>query len=302
MRSPMTRILVPALLISAASPAAAQRDLWTEYDGPRRLEIAAGGSLFLSSDWSDLILLESFGSDGTTHRQVLLREFAMAPEWGGNASVTYWKGRYGFRVHAGFVQSCLATGNRCEGARTPPQGNLPPTEIDMDTWVYGVQGIVGLMEHSAGQWFRPYFVIGAGGVTYDLDQPLSVVLPGPLTSTGPVRVDREGETLVFADDPGTFVLSMDEVSLETKFSLNLGIGTDFRIPVGPGGLGLRLELSDHITQTPLALRIARLDGGFFDRGIDEVEFNGRAVHNWKASAAIVLEFGLRRPARPPAEF
>jgi hypothetical protein len=301
MRSITSRILVPALLLLAAKPAAAQRDLWTEYDGPRRFELAAGASVFLSTDWSDLILLESLGPDGT-HRQVLLREFAMAPEFGGHASVTYWKGRHGFRVHAGYVQSCLATGDRCEGSRTPVQTGLPPTEIAMDTYIYGVQGIVGLIEHSPGQWFRPYLIVGAGGVTYDLDQPLSVVLPGPLTSTGPVRVDREGETLVFADDPGTFLLSMDEVSLETRVAVNLGIGTDFRIPVGPGGLTLRLELSDHINQTPLSLRLARLDDGLFDDGIDEVEFNGRAVHNWKVSAGLALEFGLRSPPRVPPEF
>lgn len=301
MRSIMSRILVPALLLFAANPAAAQRDLWTEYDGPRRFEVAAGGSVFLSTDWSDLILLESFGPGGT-HRQVLLREFAMAPEFGGHGSVTYWKGRYGFRVQGGFVRSCLATGNRCDGSTTPVQTGLAPTEIQMDTWVYGVQGIVGLIEHTRGQWFRPYLIVGGGGVTYDLDQPLSVVLPGPLSSTGPVRFDNGGETVVFAGDPGTFLLSMDEVSLETRFAVNLGVGTDFRLPVGPGGLALRLELSDHITQTPLSLRVARLDGGFFDHGIDEVEFNSRAVHNWKVSAGLAFEFGLRTPPRAPVEF
>lgn len=302
-RSLRPLVLVPALLLSATPAAAQQRDLWTEYDGPRRLEFAVNGGLFLSSNWSNLVFLETIDRSGDVGRQVLLREFAVAPKLGGTGSITYWRGRYGFRVHAGFVRSCVTTGNRCEGSRLPEQDELEVTEIDMDTWSYGVQGIVGLMEHTTGQWFRPYLIVGAGGVTYDLEHPLSTVLPGPFTSTGPVRVGGGGTT-VLLNDPATYLIAVDEVSLETRFALNLGIGTDFRIPVGPGGLGLRLELSDQISQSPVSLNVVRLDRGigFHSRGFDEVAFNGRTVHNWRLSAGLMFEFPLRGYTPPPVEF
>ncbi len=318
MQSLTPRVLVPALLLSAAPGNAQQRD-WMEYDGPRRLELAVTAGLFLSTDWSDLVLLESFNPDGSTQRQVLLREFAMAPDFGGSASVTYWRGRHGFRVHVGYVHSCATARGECIGTSLPLQSTIigdtvafpafPRTEIEMNTWVYGVQGIVGLIEYSRDQWFRPYLILGAGGVTYDLDFPLSVVLPGPITSTGPTRLNTADET-VFLDDPTTFLIATDEVGLENMFGFNVGIGTDLRIPIGTGGFSIRLELSDHITGSPLDLRVARLDGGVFrldrdillDRGIDEIRFDGRSVHNWRLSAGIAIEFGLNGPTSNEPEF
>jgi hypothetical protein len=296
-----SRVLLPALLLFASPLEAQQRDLWTEYDGPRRLEFAVNGGVFLSSDWSDLLFIETFGGAGNPQRQVLLREFAMAPEFGGTASVTYWRGRYGFRVHAGFVRSCLTTGDGCESS-PPASTGLGDAAIDMDTYAYGVQGVVGLIEHTQGQWFRPYLIVGAGGVTNDLASPLTSILPGPFSNIGPARVSGGDRTFIL-DDPTTLMIQTDEVGLETRFALNLGVGTDFRIPVGPGGLGLRLELSDQISQSPIALRVARLDGGGIHESlIDEVEFNGRTVHNWRLSAGLVFEFGLRGYQPPPSEY
>lgn len=303
MRSIIPRILVPALLLGALPAAAQQRDLWIEYDGPRRLEIAVGGGMYLSTDWSDLVFLESVSREGGVQRQVLLRELAMAPEFGANAAVTYWRGRYGFRVHAGFARSCLTNASRCdERAATGPNG-LGPVDIDMDAWSYGVQGVVGLIEHTQAQWFRPYLVVGAGGVTYDLERPLSTLLPTPITSTGPAQIGSGSTRLHVPDDPLTFLIASDEVGLETKFALNLGVGTDFRIPVGPGGVSLRLELADMISQSPVALRVVHVDGTpFRARSLDEVEFNGRTVHNWRLSAGIAFEFGLRGYSPPPTQY
>lgn len=300
MRSTVSRVLVPALLLFASTASAQQRDLWNEYDGPRRIEVAANGGFFMSTDWSNLVFLESIGALGESQRQVLLRQFSVAPKLGAMGSVTYWKGRYGFRVHGGFVRSCVTTGNRCDGTTTPDQTDLPVTEIALDQYTYGVQGIVGLTEHSPGQWFRPYLIVGAGGVTYNPDQPISSVLPGPLTVTEPAIIGNDQTTVVITD-PSTFLFSMDEVGLSTKFALNLGIGTDLRVPLGPGGVGFRFELSDQINQSPLTLRVARIDGGFFANRIEEIEFDRRAVHNWRLSAGIFFEFGLR-PEREPREF
>lgn len=296
MRSILSRALVPALLLSAAPVTARQGDLWDEDDGPRRLDISLNAGVFMTTDWSNLVFLESVGALGNSQQQVLLRQLHAPPEFGGAASVTYFRGRYGFRVYGGFVRSCVSTSSGCDGTSTPDSAlQLQRFEIGMDQWTYGVQGVIGLREFAPEQTFRPYLVIGAGGVTYNLDQPLSTVLPGPIESTDPVVIGNGNQTVVITD-PSTFLFSMDEVSLATKFALNLGIGTDLRIPIGPGGIGLRLELSDNISQSPLTLRVARIDGGFFSGRIDEIEFDRRSVHNWRLSAGLLFEFGLRDPA------
>ena len=312
MRNPVWRVLIPALMLSALPVTAQQRDPWGEYDGPRRIEIALSGGLFLSTAWSDQVFLESFSALGVTNRQQLLRGFSMAPGFGGAAAVTYWKGRYGFRVQAGFAQSCATTGSRCDeddDVLIPPFDELPIAEVEMNQYSYGVQGIVGLTEYSPNQQFRPYVILGAGGVTYDLDRPLSGLLPGPLTTTGPVRIDDHGETIIVAD-PTTLVFSINEGGITSKFALNWGIGSDLRAPIGSGAFGLRFEVSDQIAQAPLSLRVARIDGGSFTpwgcidecNGIEEIEFNNRFVHNWRLSAAIFVEFGVKgyKASRHPA--
>jgi hypothetical protein len=213
-------------------------------------------------------------------------------------------------VYAGFVDSCITTRNRCEEFVLPSQIGLPVVEVDMNQWMYGVQGIVGLQEWTPTQWFRPYFIVGGGGVTYDVDSPLSTILPGPITTTGPITIGDDNETVAVVGNPGTFIFAIDDVGLENKFALNLGIGMDLRIPFETGGIGLRFEMSDHITQSPLSVRVASLDGdGFGCNGfcngfnrIDEIEFDRRTVHNWRLSAGIFLEFGVRGYNPPPVEF
>jgi hypothetical protein len=303
MRNLVSRVLVPALLLSALPVTAQQRDLWGEYDGPRRVEFAVGGGLFLSSAWSDRVFLESFSVVGITNRQLLLRGFSMSPEFGGSGSFTYWKGRYGFRVQAGFVHGCATTGGGdCDDVVLPPFDDLPIADVEMNQYSYGVQGIIGLTEYSPTQQIRPYVLLGAGGVTFDLDQPLSALFPGPLTTTEPVRINDDNLIFVVAD-PTTLVFSVSDVSVASSFALNLGIGTDLRAPLGSGAFGFRFEFLDQIAKSPLSLRVARLDGGFFTPwgcgfdcdGISEIEFNDRFVHNWRLSAAVFVEFGVDPP-------
>jgi hypothetical protein len=302
MRNLVSRVLVPALLLSALPVAAQQRDLWGEYDGPRRVEIALSGGWFLSTAWSDRVFLESFNGLGITNRQLLLRGFSMDPEFGGAAAVTYWKGRYGFRVQAGFVHSCADVGGGCGDVLIPPIDELPIGEVEMNQYSYGVQGIIGLTEYSPKQQIRPYVLLGAGGVTFDLDQPLSALFPGPITTTGPVRIDDDNVIFVVTD-PTTLVFSISDVSVASSFALNLGMGTDLRAPLGSGAFGFRFEILDQIAKSPLSLRVARLDGGFFTPwgcgfdcdGISEIEFNDRFVHNWRLSAAVFVEFGVNPP-------
>jgi hypothetical protein len=59
------------------------------------------------------------------------------------------------------------------------------------------------------------------------------------------------------------------------------------VPLGPAGVGLRLELSDSVHDSPLDIQIAELD-----TAVDGVAHpNARFVHNFRASAGLVLHFG-----------
>ena len=84
------------------------------------------------------------------------------------------------------------------------------------------------------------------------------------------------------------LISVDELGLETTLAVNLGVGTDFRIPLGPASLGLRLELSDHVHESPIRLRVSNVDDS---RRSDTSIVDFGLVHNLRASAGIVLQFG-----------
>jgi hypothetical protein len=86
-----------------------------------------------------------------------------------------------------------------------------------------------------------------------------------------------------------FLLAIDELDTETVFALNFGVGTDLRIPMGPAGLGIRLELADHLTPSPVGVRIGELRRAGALAHDTGVEF--AAVHHFRASAGFVLQFG-----------
>ena len=293
-----SRLLFPALLL-AATPllaAAQQRDMFTPYDGPRRLELSASVGYFWSSDWSNLVLFESLGLVGDEARRVLMPSLTAAPGAGGQAAITYWKGRLGFRLHGGYAESCLTAATRCDDGRSAPVagGNpaLDPQEVSLKTYSYGVQGVVGMMEHSSSQWFRPYFLVGAGGVTYDPAESVPRFLAGTQLRPG------TGVETVVTGGPGQYTFQIDQASLESRFALSIGAGTDFRIPVGRGGLSLRAEVTDHISRSPLGVRLTRINtGAVLDRHspFEQVDLGVGAVHNIRASLGLAIEFGVRQP-------
>jgi hypothetical protein len=91
---------------------------------------------------------------------------------------------------------------------------------------------------------------------------------------------------------------VDQAGLESRFSVALGLGTDLRLPVGPGGLSLRLEVADYISQSPLGVRLSRLStGSLLDRGngIDQIDLGVGAVHNLRGQIGLAIEFGVKRP-------
>ena len=67
------------------------------------------------------------------------------------------------------------------------------------------------------------------------------------------------------------------------------MGTDFRIPLGRGGVGLRVEISDHLSASPLGLRIEELSPVGTLRSDTGVRF--RLVHHLSATAGLVVQIG-----------
>jgi hypothetical protein len=295
---------LPLLLVV---PVAAQTDttrfdrLWgREYDGPRRLELSAFAGYALSTDWSDLVALHVSDVHGGLHRQVLLRSVAVAPGAGGGAAVTYWRGRHGFRVTAGYTRSCLTTAPRCvDGDPAPPAQDaaLTVAEVPMDVWRYGVEGIIGLRNWADSRWWRPYAVLGLGGVAYDPEAGALPIFPGTFETVVPAPDGGTG-TVVITNGTDTFLLATDELGFEHVLGLTLGIGMDVRIPVGIGGLALRVELADQMTRSPFSVTVTRIDddGRRFNAGRrDEFIFNSEVIHNLRATAGFALELGLRGP-------
>ena len=302
-----SRLAVSALLLSLlAQPVSAQRDstrfdrLWlADYDGPRRLEVGVSAGYALSTDWTDLVALHVFDTRGGIHRQVLLRNVAVAPGAGGAVAVTYWRGRHAFRATVGYSRSCLTTSSRCvNGSGLPPEDGaaLGVAEVDMDVYRYGVEGIVGLRNWRESQFWRPYLIVGAGGVAYDPDENALPLFPGTFETL--VQPSSAPGTVVVTNGATTLLVATDELGLENVFGLTLGVGMDFRVPLGLGGVALRLEAADQITSSPFSVTVSRLDDDdrdFFDRSDQPTIFRAGAIHNLRLTAGVAIELPLRGP-------
>ena len=270
--------VLAALVVLDITPAAAQYDPFAIYPGPRRVDISASGGFLLSSDWSDLVLLGSVSSVTGVFEQVLARDVVVDPGPVFDGAVTYWEGRYGFRAHGGFARSCLAAGRTCGEARF---GGTSGT-VDVDTWIYDVGGAIGLVDYERGRIVWPYVFLGFGGVTYNLEQTV-----GPPLTFIERRAPATG-ALIVTTEPDQMLIALEELGIETRFAMNLGIGTDFRIPLAGGGVGIRLELSDHIHRSPIDIEIANLEGF---RPARETQVDFGYVHNLRAAAGLVVHFG-----------
>ena len=267
-------------LVTSTLPGLAEAQLGNIAPGPRRVDISGSGGLLLPTDWSDLVLLGSVSPLTGAFEQVLARDLVVDPGPVYDATVTYWEGRYGFRAHGGFSRSCLAVGRTCS-----PLTSLGERigSVNVDTYIYDVGGAIGLIDYRRNRWAWPYVFFGAGAVTYDLDQSV-----GPPLTFVERRPGRGGNDVIISrEDPDTLLISVDELGIETKLALTLGVGTDFRIPAGPASVGVRLELSDNLHRSPLDLNIANLDGRF--GGNAQVDFG--LVHNLRAAVGLVLQFG-----------
>ena len=287
MASRLTALCFSALVLTSA-PAAAQDDWnqpWSDpRDRPPRVDLSVSAGLLAPTDWSDLVILGSISPLSGTFEQVLVRDLRVDPGEVYGAAVTYWQDRYGFRAHAALSRSSLIAGATPLDINAP--GEIRAAEID--SWFYDVRGAIGLVDYSPSRKAWPYVFIGFGGITYDLDRTITPPLLTLLERDRGRPRDR-GDIVVVEDDGREFLLSVDELGLESVFALNFGVGADLRIPMGGAGIGLRLELSDHLARSPLGLRIRELDraGGLTSDAA--VRFG--AVHHLRMAAGIVLQIG-----------
>lgn len=289
----MTRVPLPLtlLLITLAIPSSASaQDDWTQpwsdsRDRPSRVDISVSAGMLMPTDWSDLVLLGSISSLTGILEQVLVRDLRVEPDADFGAAVTYWRGRYGFRVNGAFSRSSLMVGSA-------PIGAPEPGEIDMgdvDVWLYDARGVIGLLDYSPGRRVWPYGFIGIGGVTYDLKQPVRPPLLTFIEGGRQLPFNQNGDIVIVGDIGEEFILAIDELNLETVLAFSFGLGADFRIPLGKGGIGLRVEGSDHIAESPVGLRIRELPrtGGLTTE--NTVRFG--TVHHLRAVASFIVQFG-----------
>jgi hypothetical protein len=153
----------------------------------------------------------------------------------------------------------------------------------VDTWIYDVGGALGLMEYRHDLIAWPYVFVGVGGVTYNLERsigpPLTFIERRPSLPGGAIVVTRT--------EPDTLLIVADELGIESRVALNLGVGGDFRVPLGGGSVGVRLEVSDHIHRSPVDIQIDNVEG--FRPASTRVDFG--YVHNLRAAAGLVVQFG-----------
>jgi len=291
-RSCLIPLRLLACLVVIPPCAASAQDDWSRpwadsYDRPARVDVSASIGFMAPTDWSDLVLLGTLSSVTGVLEQVLVRDLRVDPETEYDGAVTYWRGRYGFRVQAGFSSSSVVFGGPVTTAEQPSAPGAP-VNIGVDTWMYDVRGVVGLVDYAPKTWAWPYAFFGLGGITYDLERRIS---PPLLTFIERSRTLPNGniDTIVVADRDRDFLLSVDELGLETVFAFSIGIGADFRIPLGAGALGVRVEASDHLAPSPVSAHIAELRHAGFLTNDTGVGFG--LVHHLRVAAGVVVQVG-----------
>ncbi len=294
-------VLALAVLALQALPARAQ-DYWgdqadweNEFAGqPKSLRFSATAGEYWSSPWNDLVLLGSFTSQNAIE-QVLLRQVQVSPARVYGGSVTYRRGREGARLQVGYAKSCLEIAGSCDPAAQGSPTQLPlPRRIDVRTWTADVEGEIGLLPAKGGEWARPYLLVGGGGVVYKPAANATDLLPQFLSFPGGTATTQGTNVFVQFPGAGQVVADIQGAGLQTVFAAVLGVGTDLRVPVGNGGFGVRVQAADHISSSPMHVRI--LQGG----NAAPASFDFGAIHNFELTVGGVVDFDLGRVKRKPA--
>ena len=269
---PFLVFLIP--LIGAPALAAAQGwdSPWSDpRDRPARIDLSLSGGYLMSSDWSDLVVLGSVSSTSGALEQVLAPEFQVerGPVLGG--SFSYSKTRYGLRVNLARSASSLNSSGV----------NI----VDVKSWFYDVRGTIGLVDYTPTRPVLPYLFVGVGGITYDFARTVS---PPQSPFLAHLPAAQQANLIVLDRSRRPFVLEVDEFGRENVLALNFGIGTNIRIPLNDGAVGVRLELLDHVSPAPLGVRIHELNS--FNPA-SSVPIRSGARHHLRAAAGLIVQFG-----------
>jgi hypothetical protein len=258
-------------------------------DRPARVDISVSGGVLMPTRWSDLVLLGSGTPAGGVLEQVLTRDIHVEPDTEFTAAATYWRSRYGLRVRGGFSRSSVSIGAvplAGVSLSTPPANAVgAASSIGIDTWLYDLGLSIGFLEYEPRRVVWPYGFFGVGGITYDLKQAIAP----PLAFLEHPPSAPPANTIIVTDDGHQFLLTTNTLSTETVFAFNLGLGTDFRIPLKSGGVALRLEVADHIAGSPLAFRVEELSS--FGTVPIDTGSRYRLVHHLSATAGVVVQIG-----------
>lgn len=272
------------LLALASFPGVSAAQSWGEpwsdsRDRPARLDLSVTAGMAAPTDWSDLVVLGTLSSVSGALEQVLVRDVRVEPDAVYGAAVTYWRDRYGFRGGGTFSRSSVTMGGTSLNG-----GGRDVLATGVNTWSYDVRGVIGFLKYGPTRPVLPYIFFGFGGITYDLS---NTITPPLLTF---IEHPGGSSDVIIHDDGGRqFLLAVDELGLETVPAFDFGVGSDFRVPFGGGAVGVRVEVSDHVSSSPLSVRIRALNAFGGLTADDAVTFG--AVHELRALAGVVVQIG-----------
>src|SRR5919204_1149972 len=222
--------LVAFVLVCVAPKTSIAQD-WSQpwadpQDRPPRVDLSASAGFLVPTRWSDLVLLGSISPATGVLEQVFTRGMTVEPDKEYEAAVTYWVARYGFRAQAGYSRSSLTIGGAPLTGASSAGG---ATSVGIETWLYDVRGAIGLVDYAPSRVVWPYGFIGLGGITYNLKR--TITPPLSFVDSGTGRPGVRPDTIVVVDSGRQFLVSLGELKTESVFAFNLGVGTDFRVPL-----------------------------------------------------------------------
>ena len=274
-------------------PAAAFAQDWSQpwadpEDRPPRVDFSASGGFLMPTRWSDLVLLGSLSPGVGVLEQVLTRDVRVKPDTEFTAATTYWRSRYGLRVHGGFSRSSVSIGATPVAGSSPSAsavGSGEAAAVGIDTWLYDLGAAIGFVDYEPRRSVWPYGFFGVGGITYNLKQTIAP----PLTFLDRPPGAPAGNTVVVASEGRQFLLTTNALNVDTVLAFNVGLGTDFRVPLKGGGVAVRLEVADHVAASPIAFRIEELSS--FGAVPSDSGARYRLVHHLSATAGLVIQIG-----------
>jgi len=290
-RAPLAVIsfLAAWMLLPAAAFAQDWSQPWADpEDRPPRVDFSASGGFLMPTRWSDLVLLGSLSPGVGVLEQVLTRDVHVKPDTEFTAATTYWRSRYGLRVHGGFSRSSVSIGATPVAGSSPSAsavGSGEAAAVGIDTWLYDLGAAIGFVDYEPRRSVWPYGFFGVGGITYNLKQTIAP----PLTFLDRPPSAPAGNTVVVASEGRQFLLTTNALNVDTVLAFNVGLGTDFRVPLKGGGVAVRLEVADHVAASPIAFRIEELSS--FGAVPSDSGARYRLVHHLSATAGLVIQIG-----------